>query len=199
MDRDAGWEGLLRRMCAGDAEAFERFYERFAPLAMGIAMRMLGDRMEAEDLCHDLFLEILRKGDRYDPARGSMESWVAVMVRSRSYDRLRRRKYRAATDAEESRWAEGTSDEQPEEQICKRMQLEAVRHAAAQLPLPQRRALHAAYVANRSHRELASSWGVPLGTVKSWVRYGIHNLRKQLVKRGWADEVKGGDGSGDSG
>lgn len=199
MDRDAGWESLLRRMCAGDAEAFERFYAKFAPLAMGIAMRLLGDRMEAEDLCHDLFLEILRKGERYDAARGSMESWVAVMVRSRSYDRLRRRKFTVAGEAEERCMAAGTNESLPEEQICKRMQLEAVRHAAAQLPLPQRRALHAAYIADRSHSELASSWGVPLGTVKSWVRYGIHNVRKQLAKRGWADEMKGGDGSGESG
>ncbi|SFJ12091.1 RNA polymerase sigma-70 factor, ECF subfamily [Paenibacillus sp. UNC496MF] len=186
-------EVVLRAMCEGSVEAFDRFYAAFAPLIMGIALRMLGDRMEAEDACHDVFLEALRRGDRYDPGRGSVEAWVAVMTRSRCLDRLRRAKKLVRQEA----WDETAIPDAAsaaEEKVLSRIQREAVRDALGTLPAGQLQAVVGSYYGAKSHREMASAWNVPLGTVKSWVRYGLHNMRKQLEKRGWAGEKDDGTG-----
>jgi RNA polymerase sigma factor (sigma-70 family) len=187
---DDGMSEVLREMCGGSAEAFDRFYARFAPLVMQIALRTLGERMEAEDVCHDVFIEVLRRGDSYDPMRGSLEAWLAVMTRSRCLDRLRRSKRVQAGEVEEERAAD-VSDA-PEEQVVSLLQREAVRDALQTLPVNQRQAVMHSYFGAQTHRELSAAWNVPLGTVKSWVRYGLNNLRKHLEKHGWAREVEGG-------
>ncbi|QHW34085.1 sigma-70 family RNA polymerase sigma factor [Paenibacillus rhizovicinus] len=177
---------ILRAMCEGSADAFDAFYARYSALIMGIALRMLGDRMEAEDACHDVFLEALRRGDRYDPQRGSVDAWLAIMTRSRCLDRLRRSKkliHREAWDAEEASDAEAAA----EEKVLSQLQHEAVREALLALPARQQHAVVSSYYGSKTHSEMASAWNVPLGTVKSWVRYGLHNMRKQLEKRGWPD------------
>ncbi|MBM7563864.1 sigma-70 family RNA polymerase sigma factor [Paenibacillus sacheonensis] len=184
---------VLREMCEGSVEAFDAFYARYTPLIMGIALRMLGDRMEAEDACHDIFLEALRRGGRYDPRRGSVDAWLAVMTRSRCLDRLRRGKKQVCREEWE---AEAVSDwEEPaEEKAMSRLQREAVREALRGLPEQQLQAVVASYYGAKTHSEMASSWNVPLGTVKSWVRYGLHNVRRQLEKRGWAGDRDHGTG-----
>lgn len=184
---------VLADMCSGSVEAFDRFYERFAPLVMHIALRLMEDRMEAEDLCHDVFLEVLRTGGRFDPSRGSIESWLAVLTRSRGLDRLRRAKRSVPRGAEELAVrlmpAEPAA---PEEVVVGRLERAAVREAFTALPRKQRRALAAAYYVGKTQREMAEEWKVPLGTVKSWVRGGIANLRKQMEKQGWTGGREGG-------
>ncbi|NBD25836.1 RNA polymerase sigma factor [Paenibacillus glycinis] len=187
---------VLRDMCAGSVEAFDRFYARYAPLIMSIALRMLGDRMEAEDACHDVFLEALRRGgERYDPRRGSVEAWLAVMTRSRCLDRLRRGK-RLLRREEWSEEAVPDSADAADEKVLSRMQGEAVREALQALPAGQLQAVIGSYYGAKTHSEMASAWNVPLGTVKSWVRYGLHNMRKQLEKQGWTGEKENGTKEG---
>ena len=185
---------VLEAMCAGSVEAFDRFYERYAPLVMQIALRVLEDRMEAEDLCHDVFLEVLRTGRNFDRSRGSIESWLAVLTRSRGLDRLRRarRALPGGEDASVVRTADfETAAAAPEDLVVLRLQRAAVREAFAALPTRQRRALANAYYSEKTQREMADEWNVPLGTVKSWIRGGIANLRKQMAVRGW---IAGGEG-----
>lgn len=180
---------VLREMCMGSSVAFDQFYSRYAPLVLRIALRLLGDRMEAEDICHDIFLEALRKGDRYEPAKGSIEAWLAVMTKSRCLDRLRKKQRTVASDEAEHR--ELLIETTPEDKAIGLMERLAVREALEDLPLPQRNAVVTAYFGDKSQRELAEEWQVPLGTVKSWIRYGIGNLRKGLAKRGWASDNGG--------
>ncbi|MCK9927652.1 sigma-70 family RNA polymerase sigma factor, partial [Frankia sp. Mgl5] len=85
-------EKLLAELGNRTPAAFERFYERYVPLVFQIALRMVGDRMEAEDLCQEIFLEAYRTVHQYDPERGSVEAWLAVKTRARCLDRLRRKK-----------------------------------------------------------------------------------------------------------
>lgn len=177
---------VLLAMCGGSACAFETFYERFAPLVMKIAMRVTGDRMEAEDVCHDVFLEALRRGRAYDPARGTVAAWLAVMARSRSLDRMRRRQ--RLVQAEEEELARAEAAEPTEELVLTKLQKEELMEALRALPDNQRTAVVGSYFGARSQREMSTQWNVPLGTVKSWVRYGLHHLRKQLEKRGGANE-----------
>ncbi|REE89099.1 RNA polymerase sigma-70 factor (ECF subfamily) [Paenibacillus taihuensis] len=175
----------LRSMCEGSVEAFELFYERYAPLVMKVALRVLHDRMEAEDVCHDVFLEVLRRGSSYDPRRGSITSWLAIMTRSRCLDRLRKTRRLVQTEQVEL----GAETEAPtEELVFSRLRKDALVDALQALPANQRTAVIGSYYGSQTHRELSEEWNMPLGTVKSLIRYGLNHLRKQMEKRGWAHD-----------
>lgn len=180
----------LRAMCEGSTEAFDLIYAKFAPLVMQIASRLLADRMEAEDICHDVFLEILRRGASYDPNRGTMTAWIAVITRSRCLDRMRvRSRWQHTDEVEEERM---TSPELTEELVIHRLQQQDLQGALTALPSEQMQAVVSSYFSEHTQRQMSETWNVPLGTVKSWVRYGLSNLRKQMEKRGWARETDSG-------
>jgi RNA polymerase sigma factor (sigma-70 family) len=184
-------ERLLREMGRGSRAAFEAFYERYAAFVYRVALRMLHDPMEAEDLCHDIFLEAYRTAAQYDRQRGSVEAWLAVKTKSRCMDRLRR------TQAKQQR--EQAADSHPlqgdsvEETVLAKLERETVRNVLNGIPEPQRQAVYGAYFQAKTHRELADIMARPIGTVKSLIRYGLHNLRKQLAETGWYGSGKGGD------
>lgn len=184
----------LKEIEEGSAEAFDRLYERVVPWLLPIACQLLGDRMEAEDAIHDVLLAVIRHPERYDRSRGTVEAWLAVQLRSRCLDRLRKRSRVVLQEkAEADDWR--PAETRTEEAALARLELEAVRRAVRELPGLHRRTLAEAYYASRSQRELAEEWRVPIGTVKSRIRYGLNHLRKSLVKMGWA-EAEGGDGRG---
>lgn len=189
---DEGMVRALRDMCRGSTEAFDAFYSRFAPLVMQIALRTLGDRMEAEDVCHDVFLEALKRGDSYEEGRGSIAAWLAVMARSRSLDRLRKRSKVIASDAMAEEPRPCLTADPAEELALDRLRQEALKEALLQLPAEQRSAVISRYFGAQTQREMSSAWNVPIGTVKSWLRYGLSNLRKQMEKRGWSHHSDNG-------
>ncbi|MEZ4468804.1 MAG: sigma-70 family RNA polymerase sigma factor [bacterium] len=80
---------LVLGMAQGDKSALGQLYDRHAPLLLGVALRLLGDRPEAEDLVHDVLIEAWQRADTYDPARASVRSWLLLRLRSRALDRLR--------------------------------------------------------------------------------------------------------------
>lgn len=182
----------LRSMCEGSVEAFELFYERYAPLVMKVALRVLHDRMEAEDICHDVFLEVLRRGSSYDPHRGSITSWLAILTRSRCLDRLRKTRRLVQTEQVE---LTAEMEAPTEELVVSRLRKAALVDALQTLPSNQRTAVVGSYYGAQTHRELSEEWNMPLGTVKSLIRYGLNHLRKQMEKRGWAqDSESSGNG-----
>jgi len=190
-------EKLLAEIREGSAHAFDRLYGMTAPMVRAIALQILGDPMDAEDVCHDVFLQVICHPERYDPSRGSVEAWLAVLAKSRAMDRLRRKK-RLLLEAERERlegdsWPAPAADAGPESRVLAKLQSEAVRLALLKVPQAQRQALAEAFYFGRSQRELAEEWRVPLGTVKSRVRYGLGPLRRALAHMGWA-EAEGGDG-----
>ncbi|MDG0813172.1 RNA polymerase sigma factor [Cohnella rhizosphaerae] len=184
---------MAEKMEEGDPRAFEKLYEQAVPCLLPLACHMLGDRMEAEDVVHDVLLGVIRSPGRYDPSRGSAQAWLAVQVKSRCLDRLRKRNRTVLRGESEEAPAVYAPAAQPETEVLARMEREAVRSALRQLPGVQREALAAAYFTPRSHKELADAWQVPLGTVKSRVRYGLGHLRKALDRMGWG-AGEGGDG-----
>ncbi|WP_336772846.1 RNA polymerase sigma factor [Paenibacillus sp. MMO-58] len=183
MSRLEDMSEVLRDMCEGEVDAFDRFYARYAPLVMQVALRMLGERMEAEDVCHDVFLEVLRRGKDYNPGRGSLEAWLAVMTRSRCLDRLRRSKRIAEKDKELGQ-DDAASSRSSEEIALQHLEREELNEALMRLPRNQRDAVAYSYYSPHTQKELSAAWNVPLGTVKSWVRYGLNNMRKHLERRG---------------
>ncbi|MBW5446728.1 sigma-70 family RNA polymerase sigma factor [Cohnella sp. CFH 77786] len=185
--------GLLQQIREGSLEAFDRFYEAAAPFVMGLSCKLLGDRMEAEDVCHDVLMLVIAQPERYDPARGTVEAWLAVLTKSRCMDRLRKRR-RVVLESESPGMPErifGASEE-IEGRVLTKLEKEALRRAMGELPGTQRQTLAAAFFDSRSRRELAETWQVPIGTVKSRVRYGLSHLRKAMAKLGWAEAEGGG-------
>jgi RNA polymerase sigma factor (sigma-70 family) len=186
------WCTVLRELRGGSSQAFDRFYEQFASLVYTIALNMLGDRMEAEDVCHDVFLEVYNKADQYNPARGSVEAWLAVKTRSRCLDRLKKKRPLCVDKVgEEAEW-HTTPLVPTEELVLAKLEQETLHLALNHLPEPQREALRGMYFESRTQQELAARMNRPLGTVKSFVRYGLQNLRKQLHQLGWIQSTGGG-------
>ncbi|WP_110931866.1 RNA polymerase sigma factor [Paenibacillus bouchesdurhonensis] len=174
----------LAEIAEGSAAAFGRFYDAYAPMVYRMAEQWMMDAVEAEDVCHDVFMEVMDKAGSYNPARGSVEAWLAVRTRSRSMDRLR--KHQRVSVAEEWEinreadilWSRGI--ESAEYEALRKWEMEQLKEAMQAIPSMQRMALHGSYIEQLSHREIAEHMKKPIGTVKSLIRYGIRNLRRRL-------------------
>lgn len=179
---------LLKQIREGSLEAFDHFYAIAAPIVMGLSWKILQDRMEAEDVCHDVLMMVILKPEQYDPARGSVEAWLYVLTKSRCIDRLRKRK-RLVLDADSGMLLERRLQrgDETERRVLLKLQKEALHRAIGELPSVHRQTIAGAYFDSRSQSELASAWQIPIGTVKSRMRYGLSRLRKAMERLGWAE------------
>jgi RNA polymerase sigma-70 factor, ECF subfamily len=167
----------------GDRDQFERAYRRLAPLAAAIAHDVLADRAAAEDVVQDVFMRLWLNPRSYDPRRGSLRKYVAMVARSRSIDRRRAQSVRHAAWARAAGEAEvGGLDavEGPEHVVLRRERGRAALSALGRLPRGQRDALLLAYGRGLSGREVAARTGVALGTAKSQIRLGLVRARAHL-------------------
>ncbi|MEQ6389314.1 sigma-70 family RNA polymerase sigma factor [Bacillaceae bacterium S4-13-58] len=175
---------LLDEISNGSMEAFHNFYEIYSPFVYQIALHILGDSIEAEDVCHDIFLEVFDRSTEYNSTRGSIKAWLAVKTKSRAIDRLRKKKPLLLNKLEDYLLKdEKSADTQALTMIENEIILDALKH----LSKDQRDAIYASYFEGKSHREIASSMNRSLGTVKSFIRYGLHNLKKQSTLLGWLE------------
>lgn len=163
---------------AGFATAFREH----ARAAFAAAVRVLGDSSAAEDVVQDVFLALWRDPAKFDAARGSLRTYVAMMARSRALDRVRTRGAREAAaqrlqSQEELGWGE---QEAPDEVVVRRERALGALRAVRALPDAQREAVALTYGAGLSAREVAATTGVPLGTAKSRLRLGLVKAREQL-------------------
>ena len=172
-------QALLERIAGRDAHALADLYDRFAPVALALAARILGDRSEAEDVLQVVFTRVWQEAGRYDPAKGSAASWLLAWVRNGAIDRLRRR------DALR-RAALHTADHAPSGHVddASHLDLSAERdrvaRAVAELPPDQRQVIELAYFEGMSQTQIAQRLGEPLGTVKTRIRLGMNKLRQAL-------------------
>jgi RNA polymerase sigma factor (sigma-70 family) len=182
---------LLREAGSGSVPAFEELYERYADFVLHIALKMTGSRQDAEDLCHEVFLEVWRQASSYDAERGSVEAWLAVKTRTRCLDFLRRRQRQELRRQQLSSSLEPAPGAGTEEAALASIGFAQLKAALERIPLAQRQAVYGAYVEELSHSELAKRMNRPLGTVKSFVRYGLKHLRRQLAGSGWKSGQEG--------
>ena len=178
MEREAD-EALVVRLWEGDLSALGILYDRYGSLVYGIAMKGLRRVGEAEDLTQEIFLSLMRTRS-YSPTRGSLASYLTTLTRSRVIDRLRaqttRHKYWNQWHQNQSSVDSAT----PMKHITQQEKRTIVRQALATLKTQQREVLELSYYEGQSQRDIAERLGVPLGTVKSWARRGLLQLRKQL-------------------
>lgn len=174
-------------VAAGDLDALAVLYDRYGGLAYSIAMRVLGDSGLAEDAVQDSFLKIWTGAAGFDPARGSVRSWLCGVVRNRAIDMLRGR---SARDRRQTELAGGdnvrdlSSDSDPWRRVSAAMERDAVHEALAQLPVEQRHAVELAYYGGYTQREIAEISNVPVSTVKGRMRLGLEKLHSFLEGKG---------------
>jgi len=184
MGLDAGLssDALVARMAEEDQEALSALYDRHRGLIFALALRILGDRAEAEEVLSDVFFQAWRSAAGFDPLRGSVTAWLVMLCRSRAIDRLRRRAARREParpeDVPTATTASGARE--MDEAVEARMHRDRIVSALGALSAEQRDALDLAYYGGFSHAEIAARLGQPLGTVKSRIRQALLTLRKNL-------------------
>lgn len=166
---------LVARMANGDRAAMSELYARHCSILLGLAVRIVKDRREAEDLLHDVFLEAWRAAKTFDPKRGRVRTWLAIRMRSRALDLQKSaRVSRNAGDAGlETLIDDGAS-------VDRQGDHSRVRAALAELGTDQRRVLELAYFEGLSCTEIAEKISIPVGTVKSRLAAGLDRLRGAL-------------------
>jgi len=171
---------LFELMSLGQPSALGMLYNRYGSLVYRLALRILTNPQEAEDLTQEIFLNLWHRG-AYNPSRGSLSSFLTTMTRSRAIDKLRSR----TTNLKFlQRWSQMIATENPPlipfESASLSERSQYVRDALAQLPEKQRQVLEMAYYDGLSQSEIAAQLTTPLGTIKTWSRQGLLNLRKNL-------------------
>lgn len=174
---------LLRRLAAGDVQAFGMAYDRWSRGVYACALRLLRDRDEAEDTVEETFWRVWQSAAHYKPSRGSVEAWLLAIARHRALDRMRARQRRADLNraARAQEWvAERVQPEAPlqfaELADCR----SRIERALAELPAEQRGCVELAYFRGMSHAEIAEHTSQPLGTVKTRIRLALRKLRSRL-------------------
>ncbi len=170
---------LLARAADGDRQAFGIFYQRTSAKLFGIILRILIERTEAEDVLQEVYVTIWRKAAEFDSSRASPVTWTATIARNRAIDRLRARGSRPSAPLEEAAEVRDTS---PSADVLIDSDREAARINAALALLEPRHAaaIRSCYFEGITYETLAAREGVPVGTLKSWVRRGLIRMKADL-------------------
>jgi RNA polymerase sigma-70 factor (ECF subfamily) len=164
---------LMTRIRNGDQSALSDLYDRYSQVVYSVALRVLGDTSQAEDVLQDIFMQIWRNPSTFDASRGSLGAWLAVISRHRAIDALRRR--RPETDISD---ITVSFDADLDRITDRNMAVGKIRKALEELPKEQKKLLEMAFFEGLTHAEIAQRTGEPLGTVKTRIRTGLITLRK---------------------
>jgi RNA polymerase sigma-70 factor (ECF subfamily) len=179
-------EQVIAAIAQGDHDALGVLYDRYHRLAMGVAYRVLNDHATSEDVVHDAFLTVWRRGDSFNPSRGNARSWLLTIVRNAAIDRRRGRHARALQDAplDDVAFLLASEKEEIFASVAAKVEAERVRDALTELPIEQREAIELAYFRGLTQHEIADQTGAALGTVKGRMRLGLRKLRGSLFDLG---------------
>jgi len=169
------------RLCAlGDRAGLRTIYDAEGPRMVGVAVRIVRRQALAEEAVHDAFVQIWERAASFDPNRGHARSWLYAVVRHRALNILRGEARTELVDDFEPLDVP-SEDEDAEHLVVRLSEAGALRRCLEGLEPSRRQAIVLAYVHGLSHGELAGRLGVPLGTVKSWIRRSLISLRECLA------------------
>ncbi len=181
-------EVLLAGLGAGDADLALAFVRRFQQLVFGVAVTVIGDRGAAEDVAQQAFERAWRHALVYDSRRGSVRGWLTTIAHNLAVDVIRARSAAPVDPADLSAVLTAVTDETPERSAGASESAAGLRRALAGLPGEQARAVAMAGIYGMTAREIAESEGIPLGTAKTRIRYGMQKLRAVYLPEGVGDE-----------
>jgi RNA polymerase sigma-70 factor (ECF subfamily) len=173
-------DDALCRCARGERAALRAIYDAEAPRMLGVALRLLRRRSLAEEAVQDAFVQAWQRAASFDPARGAARTWLYAVLRHRALNILRGE---ARTDLVDDFEPMGlaSEEENPEAVIARLSEAGALRRCLERLDPGRRNAVVLAYMHGLSHGELAGKAGVPLGTMKSWLRRSLMTLRECLA------------------
>jgi RNA polymerase sigma-70 factor (ECF subfamily) len=166
---------LLERVKANDQGAMAEFFDRYGGLVFSIALRVLKDPGQAEDLMQEIFLQVWKNPGAFVQGRGSLVAWLAVVTRNRAVDVLRRRKPEDSMDE-----VVLTSEVNLASEVERSRMMEKVREVLDGLPSEQQKSVELAFFEGMTHAEIAAQTGDPLGTVKTRIRTALLSIRKAV-------------------
>lgn len=169
---------LVTRIVHRDEGAFGTIYDRYSRVVYSVALRVVRDAGIAEDILHDIFLNLWRSPQQFDGARGKLAPWLAVIARNRAIDWIR--KQRLQEDLSE---VQLVADEDMAGEVERKLAIERVRLALNALPEKQRVALEQAFFQGLTHADIAAQAGEPLGTIKTRIRSALLAVRRALEQR----------------
>ncbi len=174
---------LHRRLSAGDRDAFDELYTRYARFAYGLAFRLTTNTALAQDAVHDAFMALWRAPEAYDPSRGAFRTFLLALVHHRAVDTIRREE-RLRARGERAANLEPVASEDIADAVTERSYLGIrrgqVREALRILSPEQRQVLEMAYYEGRTQVQIAQELGIPLGTVKTRTFAALRKLRGAL-------------------
>ena len=173
-------EALLAQVAVGNRAAFETLYRDTSSRLFGICLRVLNQRAEAEEVLQEVYTSVWRKAGQFDATRASALSWLSMMARNKSIDRLRAmpaRTTRTPIETADEIEDPGASPAQQAETLTDRARLE---DCLEQLEPKRHSLIRAAFFDGATYEELAARIEAPLGSVKSWIRRGLMQLRSCL-------------------
>ncbi|TDD38186.1 sigma-70 family RNA polymerase sigma factor [Actinomadura sp. KC06] len=169
---------LLGRVARGDQDAFGQVYELLSGPVYGLALRVVRDPAQAEEIAQDVLVEVWRKASHYRPERGSATSWVLTVAHRRAVDRVR--SSQADRDREERTAAPAPGYDEVAEEVGTRLEHQQVRRCMSSLTETQRESITLAYYGGYTYREVSELLGVGLAAVKTRMRDGLIRLRDCL-------------------
>lgn len=166
---------LLASIQSGDQDAMAKFFQHYSSVVYSVALRVLKDSGEAEDVMQDIFIQIWRSPEAFVTGRGSLGGWLMVVARNRAIDRLRRRRPSDPIELFALPSATNLANEAERSVLMGK-----IRIAMNSLPAEQQKSVELAFFEGLSHSEIAQKTGDPLGTVKTRIRLALLTLRKAL-------------------
>jgi RNA polymerase sigma factor (sigma-70 family) len=182
MTPDSGRQALqdaLGRVAAGDSAALKQVYDATSAKLFGVCLRILNDRSEAEDVLQEVYTTVWAKAGQFEAGRASPITWLAALARNRAIDRLRQVGRRSLSPIDDAAAV-------PDDGVSAFDQLSASQEALrldgclSQLEDVQQKAVRAAFFGGLTYEEVATTFAVPLGTMKSWIRRSLQKLKACL-------------------
>ncbi len=171
---------LLRRASRGDESAFAEWYDATSARAFGLAVRVLRDRAQAEEVTQESYLDCWRHAARFDPAKGSALAWLLTIVHRKAVDRVRSAEAAGRRDVAYGHREQVVPHDETAEAATSSLEATRVRVALADLTTKQREAVELAFLGGYTHTEVATMLDLPIGTAKTRIRDGLIRLRDAL-------------------
>ena len=180
--------GLLRLSARGDEAAFARLYDATSPRVYGLALRVVRDPAQAQEVTQEAYLEIWKTASRFDPGRGSAISWLMTITHRKAVDRVRSAESSRNRDTAYEHANQSVDHDSTADAVESSFEARRVRTALSGLTDVQREAISLAYFGGYTHTEVATMLDLPVGTAKTRIRDGLIRLRDALGVGGGRSE-----------